>query len=92
MAAVTYDPPETNAAFVAKSEIGYPLLSDVDAATVKAYGVLNEDYEPGHRAYGIPHPGIVYIAAGTIIVKRAVPGYRQRPPFDELLEAVSAVR
>lgn len=73
--------------------VEYPLLSDRGAATVKAYGILNPDYAPGHRAYGVPLPGVLYIGAdGRIVLKRAVAGYRERPPFEEILEAVSTAQ
>lgn len=92
VAAITYDAPEVLAEFAEEEQLGYPLLSDVEAQSVIALGILNEDYEPGHRAYGIPHPGILLVDAnGTVLLKRAVPNYRERPPFEELFEAVSVL-
>ena len=86
---MTYDDQSVLAEFHAEHELGYPLLQDVEVAHVNAYGVRNMNYESGDMGYGIPEPGILYIGAdGTILLKFAVPGYRQRPPFEELLTAI----
>ena len=72
--------------FHKEQSLGFPLLQDVDAQHVTAFGVRNEDYAEGHRAYGIPHPGILWIdASGVVRGKFAVPGYRQRPPLEEIV-------
>ncbi len=91
VAGMTYDSQEVLAGFHAEEQLGYPLLRDVDAQHVNALGIRNEDYEEGHQAYGIPHPGILFIGAdGVVKAKYAVPGYRRRPPFEALLEHVKS--
>jgi len=93
VAAMTYDSLEVLKNFHDDNDLGYPLLRDVDAAHVISYGVLNEEYEPGHRGYGIPHPGILFIQAdGTVALKFAVPGYRGRPPLAEVYAAIEALQ
>ncbi|MEM9255374.1 MAG: redoxin domain-containing protein [Pseudomonadota bacterium] len=83
---LTYDAPELQQAFVDKNGIGYPLLSDDSAATVKALGILNTEYSPGDSAYGIPYPGIFVIdAEGEIVGKIFLDGYRQRVSADAVL-------
>ena len=90
VAAMTYDGELILAQFHEDHDLGYPLLRDVDATHVKSYGVLNTEYEPGHMGYGIPYPGILFIKAdGTLGAKFAVPGYRERPPFEKVFEVVS---
>lgn len=59
--ALTYDDPQLQQAFVDKNGIDYPFLSDIDAYTVQALGILNTDKAPGDAAYGIPHPGIFIV-------------------------------
>jgi peroxiredoxin len=83
---LTYDSPDAQAAFVEARGIGYPMLSDVDATTVRSLGILNTEYEPGHSAYGIPHPGI-YVVDGdlTIREKLFVEGYQTRVDADDVL-------
>ena len=58
VAAITYDAPEDQQAFMEDYGIRYPLLSDIEARSVLALGILNEKYQPGDSAYGIPHPGV----------------------------------
>ena len=90
VAAMSYDSLEILDGFYRSYELPYPLLRDVDQQHVKAFGVLNERYKPGHRAYGIPHPGALLIEPdGRIRAKFAVPGFRQRPPFDAMLETLT---
>ena len=89
IAAVSYDPYLQNAAFAKEQVLKYPILADQDATTVKGFGILNEEYTVGHPAYGIPHPGIIFVLPDTTIkFKRAVPGYKDRPDLDELVRAV----
>ncbi len=90
--AMTYDDHEVSRKFSERSHISYPILKDVDARHVSAFGILNEAYERGHRAYGIPHPGMFLIDAdGTIRAKFAEEDYRDRPAFDNVLEAARAM-
>ena len=93
VAGMTYDSQEILAEFRAARALNYPLLRDTDVKHFSAYGVLNEEYEPGDGGYGIPHPGILYVGKdGTVLMKFAVPGYRKRPPFSELVEAIEALQ
>jgi peroxiredoxin len=92
VAAMTYDNREILADFHSSRGLGYPLLQDENAKHVLAFGVLDEDYAPGHRAYGIPHPGIIFVGSdGIVKAKYAVPGYRKRPPFDMLYKDVETL-
>ena len=50
-----------------------------ECTTILALGILNEDYEPGHRAYGIPHPGgFVVNRDHEIVGKVFIESYRER--------------
>lgn len=92
VAGMTYDDVSVLAAFHAEQKLGYPLLQDKDTKHIGAYGVLNTDYEPGDSGYGIPYPGILYVDGdGKVLLKFAVPGYRQRPPLDAVLDAIAAL-
>lgn len=89
IAAISYDSHEQNSSFAEEQNLKYPILADQDATTVKGFGILNEEYTVGHPAYGIPHPGIIFVLPdATINFKRAVPGYKERPNLDELVLAV----
>ena len=92
IAAMSYDGVEVLADFAEANDIAYALLSDKGAKHVDALGIRNENYAEGHMAHGVPHPGVLFVdAAGVIRLKRAVPGYRDRPQLDELRTAVAAL-
>ena len=89
VAAMSYDDVETLADFAEAQDIDYALLADPGSKHIDALGIRNEQYEQGHFAHGVPHPGVFFIdPAGVIRLKRAVPGFRDRPPLGELLTAV----
>lgn len=92
VAAMSYDPTQVLSAFAASQEIRYPLLSDATHTHVEAYGIRNEEYQLGDSAYGIPHPGILFIATdGSVALKLALPDYRKRPEMNEVFSAVAAI-
>lgn len=90
--AMTYDAVALNARFHAKNKITYPLLSDVGFRHAIAFGILNEKYAPGHRFYGIAHPGIMLVSPdGKIIRRFAEANFRERPNYDDVIEAVRSI-
>ena len=89
---MTYDSVATLKESEAEYETTFPMLHDEDSAHIKAMGILNAQYEPGHRAYGIPYPGIFVLDHnGVIRAKLAEADYRVRPDFSLVLEAAKAV-
>jgi peroxiredoxin len=93
VAAISYDSTEILNSFTQKHNLPYPLLSDQAAATVKAYGILNKDYEVGDDNYGIPYPGVVIInPAGKIDHKYFFKGYRKRVKFLDLYQQLSSIK
>ena len=68
VAAITYDAPEDQQAFIEDYAIRYPFLSDIEARSMLALGILNEKYQPGDSAYGIPHPGVFVLNPDMRIV------------------------
>lgn len=92
VATMTYDSVATLKEAEAEYETSFPLLHDENSAHIKAMGILNTQYEPGHRAYGIPYPGIFVLdSKGIIRAKLAEEDYRVRPDFSLVLEAANAV-
>jgi|TARA_B100001964_G_scaffold168586_1_gene185271 peroxiredoxin len=90
VAAMTYDSVEMLKTVEEDQGIEFTLLHDEGITHVNALGILNEDYEPDSRAYGVPHPGIFLISPdGVIRYKFAEEGYRIRPDFDNVLQAAS---
>jgi peroxiredoxin len=92
LAAMTYDPVATLKEAEEEHGTSMPLLSDEDTRHVTAMGILNTQYSPGERAYGIPYPGIFVIdAQGVIRAKLAEKDYKVRPDVSLVLETVSAL-
>jgi peroxiredoxin len=92
LATMTYDSLETLKAAEEDYSAKFPLLRDEDTKHVSAFGILNMQYQPGHRAYGIPEPGIFLISAdGVIRFKFAEQDYRVRPDFSQVLEAARSL-
>jgi peroxiredoxin len=92
LAAISYDPPATQAEFAAKRDINYPLLSDKGSVTIDAFGLRDPQYKPDSMAYGVPQPAIFVIAPnGTVRAKLAEAGYKTRPPLDAVLGAIDAL-
>ena len=88
---ISYDSVKVLSGFSDKRKIQFPLLSDPDSKTIRAYGILNE--EAKGRTKGIPHPGTFLIdREGIIRAKLFRDGYRQRHSTDELLEAAKAIQ
>jgi len=76
---ITYDSPPLQQRFIDAASITYPFISDIDATTMKALGVLNTDYSPGDDAYGIPYPGVFVLDPEKRIVgKIFVEDFRNR--------------
>ena len=91
MAAMSYDGTDVLVEFSEAKNIGYVLLSDESGAYFVTLGIRNEEYGEEHFAHGVPHPGILFIdTQGVIRLKRAVPGYRDRPSLEELHGALAA--
>ena len=68
--AVSYDAPETLAAFTASRGITFPMISDTGSAIIKRYGLLNESMDPQSRFYGVPHPGTFIVDRKGVVVSR----------------------
>jgi len=63
---ISYDSVESLAKFAKKHNITFPLLSDPQSKTIRAFGVLNERAQ-GQQA-GIPNP-ITMLIDGDLIVR-----------------------
>ncbi len=88
---MTYDDLSVLKSFSKAQVLPYPLLRDEKARHVVAFDILNKDYEPGHRAYGIPYPGIMYLDAEQLIqAKFADQGYKRRPALKTVYEQLKA--
>jgi len=79
VAAFTYDQPELIKKFTDDRKIEFPVLSDHDHTIVERYGLLNRQFEPGHRLYGIPHPGTFILSReGRVLARYFEEEYQYR--------------
>ena len=89
--AISYDSVEVLAKFADRRKITFPLLSDPDSKTIRAYGLLNK--EAKGKVEGIPYPGTMLIGEdGVIRAKLFVEGYKDRHSTDELIKAGQAIK
>ena len=85
---MTYDKNAEALKFSNKENIKFPLLADIEGEHAIRFGILNKDYKPGHRAYGVPYPGMFLVnKKGIIVEKFSEEGYKNRPPWDKVLES-----
>ena len=85
---MSYDPVATLSAFAAAHGITFPLLSDEGSVVIRRLGLLNDQVQADHAAYGIaanprhvglPYPGAFALdAAGIVVEKRFHESYRVR--------------
>ena len=88
---ITYDPVETLKLVEEDMGVSFTLLHDEDIKHVNAFNILNTDYEPGHFAYGVPQPGIMFVSTdGEILAKFAEENFRRRPDWSDVAEALSS--
>jgi peroxiredoxin len=93
---VSYDPPEAQAAFKSQQNIGPTFLSDSAIEIINAFGLRNENYEEGSRAYGVPHPAVFIVGNDRVIAAKLYEedyatnsrSYSKRPAVDAILSAV----
>ncbi len=92
LAAISYDAPDTLAAFAQKHEIGYALLSDAGSKTIDAFKIRDPQYPADSMANGVPEPSIFIVSPqGVVRAKLAEKGYRTRPPVEAVVAAVDAL-
>ena len=93
LAAISVDAPDDSAALMRRLEhegdggpLGFPLLSDASRATVKAYGVH-------HVERDIAIPAVLIVGRdGTIAWKRVGDSMMDRPPEDDVIRALEALK
>jgi len=87
--AVSYDDREALAEFARAQRIPFTLLSDVDSAVIKRYGILNTQVSPDDAfLYGIPYPGIYLCGeAGRVSAKFFHDTYKKRDSPEILIDA-----
>ena len=87
---ISVDSPFTLEVFAAKEKIGFPLLSDLNKDTAKAYGVLFENLagigDTAARAAFVVDKG------GTIVYSEQTPTPKDLPDFNAVKAALAKLR
>lgn len=87
--AISYDDQETLTEFGEKQGIPFPLLSDIDSAVIRQFGILNEQVTRNDALlYGIPYPG-VYVTDehGVVVAKFFHDSYKKRDSAELYIDA-----
>ncbi len=91
VAAISYDSPEILRIFSQNNKLNYSLLSDQNVESFKALQVVNAQYAPGDKHYGIPYPGVIVVNENAeVIHKYFFEGYKKRVKFKQLLKQLAA--
>lgn len=86
LAAISYDSPAVLKSFAERKGIAFPMLSDGDSKTIRAYGILNETVPANSAQYGIPHPGTFILnPRGEVVSKYFEEDYRERYTASDIL-------
>jgi peroxiredoxin len=89
LAVITYDSPAILADFSRRRGIIFPLLSDPDSRTIKAYGILNTTVAPGTGTDGIPFPGTFVIdRTGRVTSRFFEQAYQERNTVSTIMIAL----
>ncbi len=86
---ISYDDQAALADFVDAQRIPFPMLSDVDSAVIRSYGILNTEVEPGDvPVYGVPFPGTYIVDEdGVVIEKFFYDTYKRRDGPENLIDS-----
>ena len=84
VAAISYDSVEILNKFAESSGVTFPLLSDPGSATIRAFGIHNQN--------GLPHPGTYVIGDDRkVLAAIFIDGYQTRHTPEELVAALKAI-
>ncbi len=93
---VSYDAADVQASFAQAQGIDSALIADEGSEIIQAFGILNEQHQPGSRVYGIPHPAVFIVDENGVVEAKLYEedyatndkSYRNRPAAETILEAV----
>lgn len=90
---ISYDVPDTQAAFAAKQDISSTFRADPGSKTIDASILRDQQYAADSFAYAVPPPALrVVDRKGAIRAKPADDGYKVRPSVAAVLRAVDGVK
>ena len=92
LAAISYDPVSVLADFSRRRGITFPLLSDVESAVIKEYGILNTTVpSTNQQQYGIPFPGTFFLDRRGVVTSRVFEtAYQERHTITSVMVRLGA--
>ena len=88
LAAISYDPVATLAAFAQRRAITFPLLSDAGSEVIRRYGLINATVPAANPTFGIPFPGTLIIdREGRVTARYFDTAYQTRHTVSSILSA-----
>ena len=89
--AITVDPPDKSREIAEAYDLNFPILSDVGAETIRAYGVVHRDGDP-LSGEDIARPAtFVLDREGRVVSSHLPRNWRIRPRPDRLLDELSKI-
>jgi peroxiredoxin len=88
---ISYDPVEKLSGYARRSQIAFPLLSDVGSKTIDAYDIRYKEAPPGVSGYA-RHVTFILDQKGVIRSKLFQLSYQERPAVDALINALKEAR
>jgi peroxiredoxin len=89
LAVITYDSPAILADFVKRRGITFPLLSDEESRTIRAYGIFNTTVAEETNSYGIPFPGTFLVDRNGRVTSRFFEdAYQERNTVSTIMVAL----
>ena len=88
---ISYDPVDKLRRFASRSQITFPLLSDVDSKTIDAYDIRYKE-APAETSGYARHATFIIDQKGVIRAKLFQLSYQERPAVDALINALKEAR
>jgi len=86
---ISYDTPQTLAAFVERRNIQFTFLSDPKSEIIDRFELRDPQYPPGNRAHGVPRPIIFVLDRQDVILSKLYEQtFRTRPPIGLVLSTL----
>lgn len=86
---LSYDTIRKLSIFAKDHKFPYTMLSDKHSEVIRAFGLLNDEFDPGTTYYGVPHPAAYVIGHdGKILHKFYNKNFKLRPTISHVRDVV----
>ena len=67
MVLITYDAPQKQQQFIDRTQVKYPIISDINGQTFAKLKILHPKYPRGDKNFGVPYAGSYFIDADAVV-------------------------